>query len=185
MHVLCKPGASKAMAEPKQSGTVEPRLLAWISPPNLSLVASRGRDPVPSPQAKCTQSSLSAQVTLVGRPGPQSTLATCPPCIAQCVDRSSARDNRVQLWASSSCVSNYGTRWLCVVGSLFLWNRGVSEHLYSAFISGAVSLSVGQPDSFGLLGDLHPSFLSRLHGDSSGLPERDCTNDRQTLGKRN
>ena len=76
-------------------------------------------------------------------------------------------------------------RWLCVVGSLFLWNRGVSEHLYSAFVSGAVSLSVHQPGSFDLLGDLHLSFLSRLHGDSSGLPEWDCTNDQETLGKWN
>lgn len=128
---------------------------------------------------------ISAQVTLVVPPGPQSTLAMCPPCITQRVDQSSAPDNRVpalracpRLWASTSWVSNYGTRWLCVVGSLFLWNRGMSEHLYSAFISGAVSLSVRQPGSFALLGDLDLSSLSRLHGDSSGLPEWDGTNDR-------
>ena len=90
MHMLCKPGASKAMAEPKQGGTVEPGLVAWISPPNLSLVASQGRNLAPSPKAKCTQSSLSAQVPLVVPPSPQSTLAMCPPCISQCVDQSSA-----------------------------------------------------------------------------------------------
>lgn len=78
--------------------------------------------------------------------------AYVPPRPPTSVNQSSARDSRAVesgacflLWVSSVWLSSCGTRWLCVVGGLFLLTPWVSEQLYSALTGGPGSLSVHSP----------------------------------------